>query len=362
VRRGRPVSGTSLETNVGQTSPHPLKLNQVSSHSSWRKALLSLRSGALVLLLCTDLVSRVAAADAQKSLRGSITIAPGMPAAATVVELWDLHGEKKASAITDRTGTFDIAGPLEPGEYVLLVDSGCHISSQQVRMVDPDVEVNLVLPTTREIYRVGSAYAVPAPQLGVPAKARAHLQAADRSFRRAKFDQAMTEIDSALRIDPEYALALALRAVIWLGKKDPSRASEDAQLAVSLDPGAADAFIALAISYDSLGKFNEGELAAERALALRPDSWQARLELAKSFYKLGDFVVALRELDLAKIDFPDAHVVRANVLLALGRKNEAGDELRAFLRQAPDDPRRQQVENIVTILEAFPAYEIFFNF
>lgn len=352
MRRGRPASRTPVEIKVCQAAQHYFKLNQVSCHFRCKR-LLSLYFCLLLLFFCAGSISRVAVAEMQKSLHGSISVAPGMPAAATVVELWDLQGAKKASGITDRTGNFDITGPLEPGEYVLLVDSGNNINSQLVRMEGPDAEISVVLPP-HEPYRVRSAYTVPAAQIGVSAKARARLKAADSCFRRAKFDQAMTEIDSALRIDPEYALAFALRAFIWLGKKDPVRASEDARLAVSLDPGVADGFIALAISDDSLGKFNDAELAAEHALALRPDSWQARLELAKSFYKLGDFVVALRELDLAKIDFPDAYVIRADVLLALGRKNEAGDEFRTFLRQAPNDPRRPQVENILTTLGEFP--------
>jgi len=52
----------------------------------------------------------------------------------------------------------------------------------------------------------------------------------------------------------------------------------------------------------------------------------------------------------------DAYLVRANALLGLGRKNEAGDEFRTFLRQAPDDPRRQPIENTLPTLGQFPSY------
>jgi tetratricopeptide (TPR) repeat protein len=109
------------------------------------------------------------------------------------------------------------------------------------------------------------------------------------------------------------------------------------------------------LSCNSLGKFSDAEQAAEPALALGTGSWQARIELAKSFYGRRDFVVALRELTLTKIDFPDAHLVRGNVLLNLGRKNEAADELRVFLREAPGDPRREQVSGILAALGENPA-------
>ena len=101
------------------------------------------------------------------------------------------------------------------------------------------------------------------------------------------------------------------------------------------------------MSYNSLGKFHEGEESARLALSLRPDSWQ---ELAKSFYGRGDFVVALRELDLRNIDFPDAHLLRGNLMVRLGRNQEAEQEFGAFLREAPNDPRQEQILRIVATM------------
>jgi hypothetical protein len=75
--------------------------------------------------------------------------------------------------------------------------------------------------------------------------------------------------------------------------------------------------------------------------AARPESWQGRLELAKSLYGQGEFVLGLRELDSEPVNFPDTHLVRGNVLVCLGRNQEAGEAFRAFLQQDPDDPRAQ---------------------
>jgi regulator of sirC expression with transglutaminase-like and TPR domain len=58
----------------------------------------------------------------------------------------------------------------------------------------------------------------------------------------------------------------------------------------------------------------------------------------------------LCELDLANIDFPDAHLVRANVLMRLERRQEAVEEFGAFLREAPKDPRGEQIRRIVATL------------
>src|SRR5208282_1891893 len=102
-----------------------------------------------------------------------------------------------------------------------------------------------------------------------------------------------------------------------------------------------------AMGYNSRKEFLKAEDAAWHALGLRPDSWQGRLELAKSFYGQGEFVLALRELDLENVDFPDSHLVRGNVLMNLGRSQEASEEFVTFVEEAPTDPRREQVSRIV---------------
>lgn len=141
-----------------------------------------------------------------------------------------------------------------------------------------------------------------------------------------------------------------MRAFIKLAEKDPQSAVADAQRAALLDPGDAESFIALTMAYNSLKDFQKAEEAVQHALSLRPDSWQARLELAKSFYGQGEFVLALCELDLANIDFPDAHLVRGNVLMRLGRKPEAVEEFSAFMLEAPSDPRGEQILRIAGTL------------
>jgi len=137
-----------------------------------------------------------------------------------------------------------------------------------------------------------------------------------------------------------------MRAIIKLAEKDPAGAVDDARRAVSLDPADAESLVTLAMVYNSLNDFQKAEETIRHALRLRPDSWQGRLELAKSFYGQGELVLALCELDLANIDFPDAHLVRGNVLMRLQRRQEALEEFGAFLREAPKDPRGEQIRRI----------------
>jgi len=231
---------------------------------------------------------------------------------------------------------------------------------EQVLLAQPGLELSLALPgVAASLAPAGRRYVVSAKQLGVPAKARARLTAAQESFRKLKIDEAEREIDGALWIDPAFAQAFAMRAFVRLAHKDAAGAVEDARRAASLDAEDAESFVALAMSCNSLKGFQEAEDAAWHALSLRPDSWQGQLELAKALYGQGLFVVALREMDALEQDFPDVHLVRANVLSRLSRAQEAAVEFERFLQQVPGDPRSEQVRRIVTqIAGVAPASDL----
>lgn len=191
-----------------------------------------------------------------------------------------------------------------------------------------------------------TGYSVSAKRLGVPAKTWTHLAAADRAFKKMDFEGATREVETALQSDPTWARAFSMRAFIELAEKNARGAAGDAEHAVQLDSDDAESFVALAMSYNALKDFPKAEDAAERSLRLRPDSWQGRLELAESYYGEGEFIRALCELDSANIDFPDAHLVRGNVLISVDRPQEALNEFTVFLQEAPNDPRVGQIRRI----------------
>jgi tetratricopeptide (TPR) repeat protein len=330
------------------------RLNGLSTPS--RIGLSGLSLVFLLLSVSVDLGAQVFNAIGQELLHGSIFTAQGQPAVEATVELRDLHGIKVASAVTDSTGNFEINSAATPGEYVFLVTSGYQMRYEQILLAQPGLEMSLALPAAAvSPAPAGPRYIVSAKQFRVPAKARKRLTAAQESFKELKIDGAEQEIDDALRADPAFAQAFAMRAFIRLAQKDVNGAVEDARRAASLDPEDAESFVALAMSYNSLREFQEAEDAAWRALSLRTESWQGRLELAKALYGQGRFVVALREMDELNQDFPDVHLVRANVLARLNRAQEAAEEFERFLQQAPEDPRSEQVRRIVAQCASAPS-------
>lgn len=324
-------------------SYHFPKTKSLSHHTPpSRTGLSSLCAVLLLLIVAIDAAAQVSGADTRKLVRGSILTTEGQPAAEVKVELRDLHGIKVGSGVTDGNGNFEISGKAESGEYVFLAVGSSGVIDEPIQLDQLEMEVSLALPASST--KPGSAvYTVSAKRLGIPAKAWSHLGAADREFRKMNFEGAEREVDGALRADPVCARAFSMRAFIKLAEKNPRGAVEDAEHAARLDSDDAESFIALAMSYNALKEFQKAEDAAEHALGLRPDSWQGRLELAESYYGNSELIRALCELDSASIDFPDAHLVRGNVLMGLGRPQEAQDEFTIFGREAPNDPRAGQI-------------------
>jgi tetratricopeptide (TPR) repeat protein len=197
-----------------------------------------------------------------------------------------------------------------------------------------------------------SSYVISVSRLRVPSKAVTHLEAAQRLFLKMQLVQATQELDRAIRIYPGFAQAFRMMALVHLAEKDFTGSVESAAHAIRLDSGDAYSWVALATAYNSLNEWPEAEAAAGRALEVNPSAWQGRLELAKSFYGEGRFILALSTLDRLHQDIPDIHLVRANSLMRLGRPQEAAQQFSAFLNRTSGDSREEQIRKILAQVQA----------
>jgi tetratricopeptide (TPR) repeat protein len=320
-----------------------------SRNHSLQKHSLILFAILLFLGLASLASAQIESAPPAIHVRGSVVTHEGEPVADATVEIRDLQGNELRKSSTDAGGSFEILAAMVPGEYILLAANRTELQDRRITLADSDLSVRIAFPSTSE--DVGAKPhegTVSVEQLGIPAKARAHLSVAHKEFRRMDLNGAMKEIDAALSIDPDWAQAFSMRALLRLAARDPAGAVEDAMRAIVLDGSDAQAYIALGTAYNSLREFTKAEAAIRQALNLNPDSWQAQIEMAKSFYGRGALVLALRQLDAIRKDFPDVHLVRGNVLMRLDRRHEAMDEFKAFLKQAAGDSRKEQIEQLVS--------------
>ncbi len=303
---------------------------------------------ASIFLLSTHLEAQVLGAASPMHVHGSVVTSDGAPVVDVTVEIRDLRGIPLGKGFTDRGGSFEISTAMGSGEYILLATKKTQVGDARITLDQPDLAVRIAFPVTSEtIGARPSRETVSVAQLSIPAKAWRHLTAAHKEFSRGKLDAATNEIDAVLRLAPVCAQAFSMRALIKLAARNFPGAAEDARHAVFLDENDAESYIALGTAYNSLKEFSKAEEAVRQALSIRPDSWQGQIEMAKSLYGQGQYILALSELDSVGRDFPDVHLVRGDVLMCLNRSQEAAEQFSIFLRQAPGDPRTQQIEQII---------------
>ena len=301
---------------------------------------------ALLVLTSISLIAESAGIE-HRVVRGVILTADGKPATDALVEIRDLRGLQMGRSFTDSAGRFEISPAAQSEEYILLVTKGPSIKDQHIALDQRDIEITIALLPTQHDAPEPQQDTVSASQLSVPTKAWKHLESAHVQFSKGNLTEAAIEIARALKIDPACAPAFTMRAFLRLARKDPAGAAEDAKTAIIFDPHAAESFVALAMSYNSLKRFERAREAATHALSLHPDSFQGRLELAKSFYGEGHLILALRELEVGSVDFPDVHLLRGNILMGLDRSPEAADEFETFLKEAPSDSRNERIRAVI---------------
>jgi Tfp pilus assembly protein PilF len=69
-----------------------------------------------------------------------------------------------------------------------------------------------------------------------PKNAEYHVKRATEYYSKAQCDQAIKELDEAIRLDPKNALAFSCRGAVWFAKKEHDRAIGDLNEAIRLEP------------------------------------------------------------------------------------------------------------------------------
>lgn len=162
-----------------------------------------------------------------------------------------------------------------------------------------------------------------------------HLFAAKSHLNSREYDLAITELQAAEKANPKLPFIHFNLGLAYLGKQQYADARDEFLKDAALEPD-------LALDYEELGGvywLMQDDAKAEKnyreALRLDPRLANSHLGLAKIYQRQQKFPSALAEADAAlKVDpeRTDGHYVRGQVLLHLGRKEEAKKELAAAAR------------------------------
>jgi Flp pilus assembly protein TadD len=92
-----------------------------------------------------------------------------------------------------------------------------------------------------------------------------------------QFDEAVTEYERAIRIDPAYALAYANLGSVLVQQGKPRDATSHLETAVELNPQNVEALNSLSVAYAAIGDVDKALATIDRALKLNPSADMQKL-------------------------------------------------------------------------------------
>jgi len=292
------------------------------------------------------------------SISGAVRGIDEKPLSDVRVEVRDLAtGRVVASGYTLPNGSFEFSS-LRRGSYEIVASSGVQEARQRVDFLQPQSLVIIRLAQGSERDPNGAS-TVSIAQLKVPEKAAKAYNKAREAFAKNKRDEALTHLETALRLFPEYAQALTLRGLLYIDDEKPQQALGPLEQAVKYDYGYGMGYVVLGAAYNMLSRYDDATRSLQHAIALLPTSWQAQFEMSKAELGKGQYQEALRHVDraaeLAPPQFGAIHLVRAHALLGLKNYSNAVTELEQYLGANPKGAASAQARETLDRARAFVA-------
>jgi tetratricopeptide (TPR) repeat protein len=159
-----------------------------------------------------------------------------------------------------------------------------------------------------------------------PDSAMAHLALGKLLVRQQKVEVAVTQIETALRLEPRLAMAHFLLGEIDLYQSNPQGAIVEFQKELAVNPTVWLVYWRLGDAYMRLANYDEAEKVLKKAIWLNEASPGAFILLGEIALKKNDPVLASGFLERALAIDPqnfDAHYALATAYKALGREKDA---------------------------------------
>ena len=172
-----------------------------------------------------------------------------------------------------------------------------------------------------------------------PNSAQVHANLGVVFHQQGRNDEAIGQLQEAIRLQPDFALAHANLGVVFHQQGRNDEAIRQYREALRLKPDFADAHNNLGVALGKKGQIDEAIRQYQEAIRLKPDYADAHNNLGTALAEKGQTDEAIRQFQEAlrlKPDYADAH---NNLGTALGKKGQTDEAIRQFqeaLRLKPD--------------------------
>lgn len=289
-------------------------------------------------------------------ISGQIRSADNKPIENVIVRVESYTGALVEQGTADNMGRFRFIR-LRPGQYkVFATAAGLTAAPQSVDLsrVSPRVHVLLQLVPETPTFRTAGSGRTGVIDARVPVDARAALENARASVADKKTDAAITHLQKATRIYPDYYEAHRMLGQLHIDLSQWEKAEASFKEAVRIDPKAVSALTSLGEVYRREKKYEEAQKILEEALKLDNNSWESNFTLGRIHWELKDIVKAgkyvARSIELQP-NVAEGHLLAGNIFIRAGLPENALIEYEEYLRLAPKGEFSAQTQALVDRLK-----------
>jgi Tfp pilus assembly protein PilF len=316
-----------------------------------------LRLACFILLFLLAASALEGAKQRTYSLRGKIDPPPG-PA---VVVLSGVTSPYLARVQAERNGEFRF-NKLDQGPYKVWVFSPGHGEVERTVEVGPGTSgrrgrVPVAIPfTSPDIESLARQQKVSVKDLAIPNEAKLCVVEARRLLGRKNYEDAIQQLERAVKIAPEFAAAWNELGTVSYRLKRYTEAEANFRKAMDLDPGRFDPIVNLGGVLLNLNRPQEAFKYNTFAIGQRPKEPLANAQMGLNYFMLGNYDAALSLLKEAKardashFSYPQLYI--AEIYLLRGDNSAAIAELQDFLNRHPDAEQAAKVRERVEALKA----------
>jgi tetratricopeptide (TPR) repeat protein len=186
----------------------------------------------------------------------------------------------------------------------------------------------------------------------IPEEAQTLYQRAVADLDRDRLDDGIAGLESALKVFPDYYLALERLGLVHLRQQKHDKAVRVFSKAVAVNPRSFNGWYGLSCSHYALKNSEAAVEAAQKAVTLNSTSEDALLILGISLRQAKRYEEAERSLKQAdKITkglSPDVHWHLALLYAKnLNRFSDAADELELYLKTTPDTSQSENIKKLI---------------
>lgn len=289
--------------------------------------------------------------------------AGGAPAEQVLVRLESYDsGGSISEVFTDRLGKFRFTG-LPPAQYSIRVHQSGYSDAQQSVDMTTTSSGFVQLQLIRDIPLAGKSI-TGSIDANVPAAAQKEFDkgvAALSAGGKDKTTFAVKCFEKAVSIYPKFVEARLKLGTGYMDLGEWDKAEQALLATIAVDPKAFNAFFALSEIYLRENKISDAETVLTKGLAIQDTSYLGHLNLARVYWEkareIRDLAQAkpaleksYEEVKHALVLDPDlagAHLLKGNLLLRVGRANDAMNEFNEYLRLDPNGPFAGETRTLV---------------